>query len=120
MESTAALSSLPVVHVPISHAVFGTDESILLCPVCGFSYVHIASVDVDQGHMSLSATKDQVQIHPSERHQGYRGSQVTLACFCENGHWFEYEWKFEKGHTYIDLATQKLADRPDIPELWRN
>jgi hypothetical protein len=45
---------------------------------------------------------------------------VKLSCFCENSHWFEYELKFEKGHTYIALATGKLGDRLDVPELWRN
>ncbi len=120
MESNAVLSSIPVVHVPISHAVFGTDESILLCPVCGFSYVHIASVDVDQGHVAMSATEDKVHVQPSARHHGCRGSQMTLACFCENGHWFEYELKFQKGHTYIAFATGKLEDRLDVTELWRN
>ncbi len=49
MESNAVLSSIPVVHVPIRNAVFGTDESILLCPVCGVSFVHIANVEVKQG-----------------------------------------------------------------------
>ena len=120
MESNAVLSSIPVVHVPIRHAVFGTDESILLCPVCGLSFVHIASVDVNQGHVSLAATNDHVQIKPSTRHRGHKGSQVTLSCFCENSHWFEYELKFEKGQTYIALASQKLVDRLNVPELWRN
>ena len=120
MESTAELSLVPVVHVPISHAVFGTDESILLCPVCGFSYVHIASVDVHQGHVSLSASNDQVQVQPSTRHQGHKGSQVTLSCFCENSHWFEYELTFEKGHTFIALEAKKLDDSLNVPELWRS
>lgn len=120
MESTAELSLVPVVHVPISHAEFGTDESILLCPECGVSFVHIASVDVNQGHVSLAATNDQVQIQPSTRYQGHKGSQVTLSCFCENSHWFEYELTFEKGHTFIALATGKLEDRLDVPELWRS
>jgi hypothetical protein len=120
MESNAVLSSIPDVHVPIRHAVFGTDESILLCPVCGVSFVHIANVEVKQGHVSLAATHDQVQIQPSTRHQGHKGSQVTLSCFCENSHWFEYELRFEKGNTFIALSTGKLEDRLDVPELWRN
>ncbi len=49
----------------------------------------------------MAATNDQVQIQPSTRHQGHKGSQVTLSCFCENSHWFEYELRFEREYLYL-------------------
>lgn len=110
----------PVVTMPINHWLFGGPSSHLCCPVCGFNYVHIASVTVDQGHVFVESSEDQVHVRGTRRHQFDRGSAATLGFWCESGHWFQYEFHFYKGNTFVDLHTAKIDNLEKQRELWRN
>ena len=114
------LTTQPVVCLPVNHEAFCSPEKHLCCPVCGFNYVHIAQVWVDQGHVSAELTDDKVQIRGTGRDNGHRGSEVTLAFFCENGHWFEFAFAFHKGNTSVALRTAHIDQASITPELWRN
>jgi hypothetical protein len=114
------LTKQPVVYLPVNHDACHGPDKHLCCPVCGFDYTHIAHVQVDQGHVSAEMTDDKVQIRGTGRDNGHRGSEVTLAFYCENGHWFEYSFAFHKGNTSVELHTAHVDQASITTELWRN
>lgn len=116
----ALLTTQPVVHLPVNHESCCGSEKHVCCPVCGFNYVHIAQVTVDQGHIRAELTDDKVQFRGTGRDHGHRGSEVTLAFFCERGHWFEYAFAFHKGNTSVALRTADIDSASITTELWRN
>ena len=116
------LASIPV-RIILSTGFSGDDtEATLCCPICGFDFIHIGAVEVEQGHVKVISKKDHVEVSHSNRHQTYRGSQVTIKFFCESGHEFAYQFAFHKGNTSIKLAG-KLLDPHDFGNggtLWRD
>ena len=95
-------------------------QDLICCPVCGFDYVHIGSVNVEQGHHRICATENTVITEASNRHEGVRGSEATIIFWCEGGHQFEYRFAFHKGQTSVQLYCAELPEESDQPELWRN
>ena len=60
----------------------------VLCPECGFDYVHLETVDRLDGQDNY-ATKT-----------GVRGNATQLRCFCEHGHKFMLGFGSHKGNLY--------------------
>ncbi len=51
-----------------------------------------------------------------------RGTCVTLAFWCEDGHTFERDYQFHKGGVYVaDTPGASFSPEHDsVPELWRD
>ena len=97
-------------------------QPVLLCPICGFSYLHILSVGVYTG-TTLTEISDAGTIVRSERHPSvYRGSVVRMAVYCEGcAQLMELQLKFHKGQIYIEItAIGTLPEEGPIPDLWRD
>ena len=100
------------------------DELPLACP-CGFDFVTMTSVLVDQNGRFVEVRRAEVkQGHrpPS----GVRGSVVEIRCYCENHHQFTVRFQFHKGRTLVSITDYKplprdpsgAVQRPE--ELWRD
>jgi hypothetical protein len=61
-------------------------ETILLCPICRFAYVHLRG---------FKAT---------------HGSKVCLRLWCENGHSFSYVFRFHKGNMIVGLRSSEAEE----------
>lgn len=113
-------SQLSPVNSVDQSAILRNQNSQLICPVCGFNYVHPVKAGIELGHVTALATEDTVQVSGTDRHKHCRGSVITLTFRCESGHQFQYVLRFEKGHTYFDLRTGNLDEGDLLSELWRN
>jgi hypothetical protein len=104
----------------LNHDSAGLDAPVLCCPECSCPYVHIAEADIDQRHVRAIASCDNIAVQPGTRRNGHKGSTIKLSFFCEYGHWFEYEFEFLKGNTFVRLSTADLREPEQMPELWRD
>jgi hypothetical protein len=96
----------------------------LVCPVCSFEYVHLQSVEVDQG--ASIATVDAVGCRLEARAKekiGHRGSLIRLQMWCESGHVFSQVFRFHKGMTFVRVDVEEAVTGDELcslPELWRD
>lgn len=91
----------------------------LVCPVCGFDYVHIAPVGVWQdGTLSMIHRSGSEDIH-GEKKTG-RGALLAITFWCEGGHRFSYRFQFHKGQTFVKLQSRDMTPDEDRVELWRD
>ena len=90
------------------------------CPACGFHYVHIAGVEVNQGGKAVFV--DRKGSHAAgDGPATARGSIVTTTFWCENGHKFEHSLAFHKGEVFIRVTVCGEVDvASSAPELWRD
>ena len=93
-------------------------KPMLACPVCGFTCVHIGSVNVEQGHLSASIVAEGVATAGSDRHKSHRGSEVSIRFWCEAGHAWVWSFSFHKGSTMVRMFSE--SHEQDEPELWRD
>lgn len=87
----------------------------ITCPYCGFDYVHLSAVVVHQGQHRHTLTGRHA-IHETNAEPSGRGSTVTVAFWCEEGHAWTVAWAFHKGQTFT-------ATRPRDAialSLWRD
>lgn len=118
----------PAAFIPITEPskrplINVSEESWILCPICGDIYVHPQSIFVRQnsfvteiiGLKSVSSS-----IGPS----GARGSSITMTYWGECGHKFAICFEFHKGNTQanvIRLHDEEVgAPGSDHSELWRD
>ena len=97
-----------------------SQQDLLCCPECGFDYVHIGCVNIEQGHQKIHAIEDFAITNGSSRHETKRGSEVQVTFWCENGHEFEYRFSFCKGQTSVELYKTDIYAEVNHLELWRN
>lgn len=96
----------------------------LLCPVCGFEYVHPVGLTCQSaGRANTRLRVDAEGIHqdPLSSPSG-RGVRITVEFLCESGHRFDYSFQFHKGWTFIEREANPQAlevdQRPQT--IWRN
>ncbi len=61
-------------------------ETVMLCPICRFAYVHLREIKPEQH------------------------ARVNLGFWCENGHNFSYEFRFNKGNMIVSLQTSESEE----------
>lgn len=95
----------------------------LVCPVCAFEYVHLQSVEVDQGASvaTIDAAGCRLNAQEAEKIE-HRGSLIRLRMWCESGHVFTQVFRFHKGMTFVrvDVEDAVVDDLCSLPELWRD
>jgi len=91
------------------------DQQPVKCPVCGSDFVHMASVTVNAMGQITSITSGGTTTRKGA--PSGRGSCVTIAFWCENGHTWCEELQFHKGNT---IRTVWLIDHGDMSALPRD
>lgn len=93
---------------------------VVLCPVCGFDYVHMNGVEIDQGASIATVDGDGCRLTARAKERiTQRGSQVTLWMNCESGHTFAQVFRFHKGMTFVRVE-RDVAPSDQHPGLWRD
>ena len=96
------------------------DLTGLCCPICGNTFVHPAKVVVEQGSTKTVVVHEATSVQPTDRGKHHRGSEITLAFWCEGGHRFEYRMAFHKGQLFCELLACYSGPCLTDAELWRN
>ena len=98
-------------------------ESRLLCAVCGYDYVHIERVDVDQGDAGF-VVADRTCVVLEKKHDNKKwsnGSEARIFFWCESGHKFSLAFNFHKGMTYVSSRDGgEVDDERSTTELPRD
>jgi len=92
----------------------------LLCPVCGFEYVHPIGVNVNpagRGGGMVDITADGVAMTRVLAPDG-RGVTVAIRYGCEDGHLFELRFHFHKGNTEVSL--KPVGTGREWKTIWRD
>jgi hypothetical protein len=97
-------------------------EELLLCPECGFNYIHPISVKVATNKKVVSVDAEGTTIiraptAETEQAIRQRGARIYLEYNCENGHHGYIILQFRKGNTFIEH--EKLAITNEVKTLWR-
>src|SRR4030067_3760472 len=71
----------------------------LVCPVCGFDYVHISTLKCLRNTDETIITKEGTLVKKSSNDM--RGFKITLEYCCENLHVGEIILQFHKGSVYL-------------------
>jgi len=100
-------------------------EQQMLCPVCGWDYVHPIGIDCwspgsAKGHVKI----DDNGIHISADGAGSgRGVRFAFSFTCEAGHLFSYDMQFHKGNTTVKRLVNQIStsDTDNGPRtIWRD
>lgn len=103
--------------IPVRFALHA--DGAVFCPVCGYEFVHLGPVTVQQGHTRAVCHSDRVEVTGEQ--EGGRGSSVEVTAWCESGHEFTYRLDFHKGTTSVELASRDFELGDEMPkELWRD
>ena len=94
---------------------------VLLCPVCGFHYIHPVRVKVAPGNNLTIIDKHGVRTfaeatEETEKAERQRGVRIYLEYSCENGHRGFLIFQFHKGNTFVEH--EELPVTTEAP-LWR-
>lgn len=95
----------------------------VVCPVCEFEYVHLQSVEVDQGASIATVDGAGCRLEAQAREKiAHRGSIIRLRMWCESGHAFAQVFRFHKGMTFVrvDVEDAVSGDTGSLTELWRD
>jgi hypothetical protein len=99
----------------------------LVCPVCGFDYIHIRSISVATGLNTITIGHHGTFItnsptSESEKASLYRGVRVILEYICESRHHGKIILQFHKGNVIVEherLEDIDLTD-PNLEwDIWR-
>ena len=97
-------------------------EEILVCPVCGFEYVHPLKVKVAIGNCVTVVDSNGTRMVEGETAESIkavkrRGVRIILEYRCENGHHGNLILQFSKGVTFVEHET--LDSERGGQTLWR-
>jgi hypothetical protein len=111
-----------LIRLPFRLVVCDLSDNVagLACPICGNTYVHPAKVAVEQGSTKTVVVHEATCVQPTDRGSHHRGSEISLAFWCEGGHRFEYRMAFQKGHLFCELLACCGGPYLSDAELWRN
>lgn len=102
----------------LSGASKSRDENVILCPVCGYEYIHIIASGVHQNDVLQLIAGDGMHIVRGMPALG-RGSAVVTIYQCEcDRHTFASVHRFHKGQTF--RFTIPLGSHQPIKPLWRD
>lgn len=109
--------SLLIAAIPV---VWSCGIARLICPRCGFDYVHPVSIDClpagDTGG-EIHIEKAGVFWNPTQDPIG-RGVIIKLTFVCESHHQFAYQFVFHKGQT--EVVRCDYPDPKDVETIWRD
>ena len=98
------------------------DFEVLLCPQCGFEYIHILSVKVADNknlhRIDAEGYSKDADTEETQRAASGRGARIYIEYACENGHHGYLIFKFHKGNTFVEH--EKLASTIGYKDLWRD
>lgn len=100
-----------------NNAAYG-NETTVVCPECGDYFVHIESVQVNQGGEVATVTCTETRVDKNGPKWG-RGSRVRITYWCESGHTFSHVFQFHKGVVLADIDKHGDYSEPKS-ELWRD
>jgi hypothetical protein len=100
----------------------GNLHHCIVCPECGYNYVHIDSVMIGQEKASILVSCNAARTIPNKGKTGRRGSAIRIPMWCEEGHRFAVTMQFHKGQTYFDVESFGMDDEDveHFTELWRD
>jgi len=92
----------------------------LVCPQCGFNYVHIRNAVVNAGGDVTAVTPHGTMRFPDE--PAGRGTLVQLDFWCEGGHKFKINFQFHKGQVFVwsEYLGEAAEEYGEYEELWRD
>lgn len=103
-----------------------TGESVfLVCPACGFEYVHPLCVRVATGEEAAITDKNGTRVvkHSAEADdaKAKRGVRILVEYGCEHGHHGNIVVQFHKGQTFIQHEVLPDLKREEWGStLWRD
>lgn len=97
--------------------LFIDDRGILLCPLCGFDYLHPGQIEVRQNSF-LTQIESLKSVSSCIDPSGERGSSIRMLFDGECGHRFGIVLQFHKGNTFCHLV--EVRDDGKFTELWRD
>lgn len=92
----------------------GYGARALLCPSCGFEYVHPTEVEVNAGGRITTITRGGMQ-HTKGPASG-RGVRISIGLWCESGCGTRWTLQFHKGQTYSSVETEDVGSTT----IWRD
>lgn len=93
----------------------GFGGEALVCPSCGFNYVHPVEVEVNAGGRITTITHDGMQH--TKGAASVRGVRISVAFWCESGCGTRWTLQFHKGMTF---STVEEDDDAGIATIWRD
>lgn len=99
------------------------DFEVLLCPVCGFEYIHPISVRIATGEYDTIIDQDGQRTvwkptPETNKAESKRGVRIFIEYVCENGGHHGYLiFQFHKGNTFVEH--EKLPETNEVKTLWR-
>lgn len=102
-------------------SIFPTEET-LLCPVCGFYYIHPICVKVATEKTLIAIDSEGLTIirGPTQETKeafNQRGARILLEYVCESRHHGHIIFQFHKGNTFIEH--EQLPETAEVKTLWR-
>jgi len=80
---------------------FSLGYEVLLCPICGFEYIHPLKVKVSTHQKTVII--DAESFHFSEDKMAVRRSgRIVIEYACEDGHHGNIILQFHKGNTFVE------------------
>jgi hypothetical protein len=97
---------------------------VLVCPVCGFHYLHPLRVKVATGVDLTVVDSKGVQVvrgdssPESKAADAERGVRIILEYFCEQGHHGEIVFQFHEGNVFVEH--RPLPPLGEWSVIWRD
>jgi hypothetical protein len=96
---------------------------VLVCPVCGFEYVHPPKVKVAAQNQTIIIEANELRVMQCEtaetlQAQQERGARIILEYQCENGHHGDLILQYRKGNTLVFHET--LPPQKGLEPLWHS
>ena len=90
----------------------------IVCPVCGFEYVHPIGVRVTREKEVTEITSKGISIRDATNPG--RGVIIEFEYVCENGHHGAITLTFHKGETYLGHEELQQLEHDEWETVWRN
>lgn len=112
---------VPVTQMIVNeHDHWAFPNSLLICPRCGFEYVHPIEVRVNAG--GVITVIDQHGTRQEAGKAAGRGVRIALRYICEENHEFTMVQQFHKGVTFISTDFDPAAPENlwTLGTIWRD
>ena len=92
--------------------------SILLCPQCGFEYLHIAKATIHRCRDKIIIIEDNIAIKEEENTS--RGVTITIEYLGECGHHGEIIFQFYKGNVEVFHRRLPELEQGYVMDIFRD
>lgn len=97
------------------------DGSLVACPGCGDTTLHLAAVETGQGDVSSHSSENRVNVWRHEVPQGSRGASATIRTSCEHcDEVFDSHLQFHKGSIQVSTKRVEGLNGTNVSEMWRD